>query len=94
MGDSLTAGRGAIPITQGDAYLLYQQGVYDTMPNTSFANAAIPGATSQQVLNFQVPSATQTGFSPQVIAMTVGGNDLLAILNGVYHKYCRRFRGI
>lgn len=82
MGDSLTAGRGAIPSTQGYAYLLYQQGIYDTMSNTSFANAAIPSATSQQVLSFQVPSATQTGFSPHVITMTVGGNDILAILNG------------
>ncbi len=83
MGDSLTAGLGAIPVTQGYAYRLYQQGVYDRMPNTTFANAAVPGSTSQQVLNFQVPSATQTGFRPHVITMTVGGNDLLSILNGV-----------
>lgn len=82
MGDSLTAGQGAIPATRGYAYLLYQEGVYDGVSNTTFANAAIPGATSQQVLLFQVPSATQTGFLPHVITMTVGGNDLLSILNG------------
>ena len=81
MGDSLTAGYGATPVTNGYAYLLYQQGAYDSMNNTIFANAAIPGATSQHVLDFQVPQATQI-FQPNVITMTVGGNDLLAILTG------------
>ena len=81
LGDSLTAGYGATPVTNGYAYELYQRGVYDSMNNTIFANAAVPGATSQQVLNFQVPAATQI-FHPHVIVMTVGGNDLLAILGG------------
>ena len=81
LGDSLTAGYGATPVTNGYAYELYQRGVYDSMNNTTFANAAVPGATSQQVLNFQVPAATQI-FQPHVITMTVGGNDLLAILGG------------
>jgi len=81
LGDSLTAGYGATPVTNGYAYELYQRGVYDSMNNTTFANAAVPGATSQQVLNFQVPAATQI-FLPHVITMTVGGNDLLAILGG------------
>jgi lysophospholipase L1-like esterase len=81
MGDSLTAGYGATPVTNGYAYGLYQQGAYDSMNNTIFANAAVPGATSQQVLNYQVPQATQI-FQPHVITMTVGGNDLLAILQG------------
>lgn len=83
LGDSLTAGYGAIPMTSGYAYLLYEEGAYDNAVNTSFANAAVPGATSQHVLDFQVPLATQTGFAPHVITMTVGGNDLLSILNGV-----------
>ena len=82
IGDSLTAGYGANPATSGYAYLLYEEGAYDKAVNTSFANAAVPGATSQQVLDFQVPLATQTGFAPNVITMTVGGNDLFTILNG------------
>lgn len=82
MGDSLTAGWGAMPATQGYAYVLYQEGAYDNTNNTTFANTAMPGATSQQVLAFQVPLATQSGFRPDVITMTVGGNDLLAILEG------------
>src|SRR5262245_44731078 len=70
MGDSLTAGWGAMPATQGYAYVLYQEGAYDSMNNTTFANTAMPGATSAQVLAFQVPLATQSGFAPDVITMT------------------------
>jgi len=82
MGDSLTAGQGATPVTNGYAYLLYQQGVYDSVTNTSFADAAVPGATSQQILSFQVPLATQKGF-PQVITMTVGGG-LPTVYQGLF----------
>ncbi len=81
MGDSLGAGYGAIPATQGYAYLLYQEGVFDTMPNTLLTNAAVPGATSQGVLDFQVPQAIQF-FKPDVITLTVGGDDLAVLLLG------------
>ena len=43
LGDSLAAGYGAIPVTQGYPYLLYGSGVFDTLPNTLFANASVPG---------------------------------------------------
>ena len=81
LGDSLAAGYGAMPATQGYAYLLYQQGVYDQTANTLFANAAVPGATSGDVLAYQVPQAI-TRFQPTVVTLSAGGNDLLAILNG------------
>lgn len=81
LGDSLSAGYGAVPATQGFVYLLYQSGVFDTVPNTLFANAAVPGATSRHVLEHQTPQATEA-FRPTVITLTVGGNDLLRILNG------------
>lgn len=81
LGDSLAAGYGAVPVTQGYVYLLYQNGVFDTVPNTLLGNAGVPGATSQHVLDHQVPQAIEA-FQPDVITITVGGNDLLAILNG------------
>ena len=81
LGDSLAAGFGALPATRGYAYLLYLKGVYDTEINTSFANAAVPGATSSDVLNYQVPQAIGI-FRPNVITISVGGNDLLKILRG------------
>jgi lysophospholipase L1-like esterase len=81
LGDSLAAGYGALPTTQGYAYLLYQKGTYDSTVNTIFANAAVPGATSADVLTFQVPQAVNL-FQPHVVTLSVGGNDLLAILGG------------
>ena len=81
LGDSLAAGYGAMLATQGYAYLLYQQGVYDQVSNTLFANAAVPGATSGDVLDHQVPQAI-TRFQPTVVTLSVGGNDLLSILGG------------
>lgn len=81
MGDSLSAGYGAVPATQGFTYLLYQGGVFDKVPATLFANAAVPGVNSRQVLEYQVPQATEA-FRPHVITLTVGGNDLLRILGG------------
>lgn len=81
LGDSLAAGYGALPTTQGYAYLLYQKGTYDSTVNTIFANAAVPGATSADVLTFQVPQAVNL-FQPHVVTLSVGGNDVLAILAG------------
>jgi len=81
MGDSLAAGFGAIPVTQGYAYLLYHGGAFDVITNTTFADAAVPGATSADVHAFQVPQAVNF-FRPNVVTISVGGNDLLAILAG------------
>lgn len=94
MGDSLSAGEGALPATQGYAYLLYSAGIFSPVLNTTFASAAMPGATSEQVLKFEAPLAAQSGFlfpSPpddkraknpaRIIVMTVGGNDLLTLID-------------
>jgi lysophospholipase L1-like esterase len=78
MGDSLAAGYGAIPVTNGYAYLLYQGGTFDAMTNTIFANAAVPGVKSEHVLAHQVPQAGI--FQPHVVTISVGGNDLVTIL--------------
>jgi lysophospholipase L1-like esterase len=79
LGDSLVAGYGAVPATQGYVYLLYKDGVFDTTTNTLLSNAGVPGVTSLQVLDHQVPQAIEA-FRPTVITLTVGGNDLLRIL--------------
>lgn len=81
LGDSIVAGYGAVPATQGYVYLLYQSAAFDTVPNTLFCNAGVPGATSSDVLSYQVPQAV-TVFHPTVITITVGGNDVLSILSG------------
>jgi lysophospholipase L1-like esterase len=86
LGDSIAAGYKAQPATNGFAYRLYNMGVFDRLPHTLFCNAAVPGATSADVLAHQVPQALilfdDGGFNPKYIVMTVGGNDLLSILRG------------
>lgn len=84
LGDSIAAGYKVVPVTQGYPYLLYQDGVFDHISFSLFCNAAVPGATSLDVLRHQVPQAliplAQGGFGPKYVTLTVGGNDLLAIL--------------
>ena len=79
MGDSLAAGYGAIPATQGFSYLLYKEGVFDKIPNTLLSNVGLIGATSQDVLEKQVPLAIDP-FEPDVITLSVGGNDIAKLL--------------
>jgi lysophospholipase L1-like esterase len=85
LGDSIAAGYKATPVTKGYAYLLYQRGVFDEIDHTLFANAAIPGASSRDLLLHQVPQALiaagDGGFIPDRITVTIGGNDLLSILH-------------
>src|SRR5512143_3444243 len=57
LGDSIAAGDKAMPATDGYAYLLYQDGVFDRVPHTLFNNISVVGATSEDLLNHQVPSA-------------------------------------
>jgi lysophospholipase L1-like esterase len=80
MGDSLGSGYGAIPQTNGYAYQLYHSGVFDKVPQTLFCNASVIGVTSADVLANQVPQAFV--FRPDVVTLTVGGNDLAKIMEG------------
>lgn len=78
LGDSLAAGYKAQPATRGYAYQLYLDQVFGSIPDTVFDNAAVPGATSGDVLAFQIPQVHL--FEPTVVTMSVGGNDLLTLL--------------
>jgi len=84
LGDSIAAGFKAHPATQGYAFLLYQGGAFDRPPHTLFNNLAAVGATSEDVLLYQVPQAlipaSEGGFQPHYVTLSVGGNDLAAIL--------------
>ncbi|SRR6266511_3051698 len=84
LGDSIAAGYKVVPVTQAYPYLLYQDGAFDYISSALFCDAAVPGATSQDVLLHQVPQAlipfANGGFNPKYVTLTVGGNDLLAIL--------------
>jgi len=82
LGDSITAGYGAIPATQGFVYQLYQSGAIDNLNNLLLVNAGVPNATSNDVKLYQVPQVqlffSNTGKSyKKVVTLAVGGNDLL-----------------
>jgi len=78
LGDSLAAGYKAQPATKGFAYQLYLKQVFGSTPDTAFDNAAVPGARSSDVLQFQIPQVAL--FDPTVVTISVGGNDLLTLL--------------
>ncbi len=78
LGDSLAAGYKAMPATAGYAYQLYLGRAFGNIPDVLFDNASVPGARSSEVLNFQLPQAAL--FQPNVVTISVGGNDLLALL--------------
>jgi len=73
----VAAGEGALPVTAGYVYQLYSFGVFGSLPHTHFANVALRGARTWEILEHQVPQvlcAEPTG-RPTVITLTAGGND-------------------
>ena len=77
LGDSVAAGEGALPVTAGYPYQLYGFGVFGRLTQTHFANIALRGARTWEMLEHQVPQvlcAEPTG-RPTVITITAGGND-------------------
>ncbi len=87
LGDSISAGYAAMPVTQGFVYQLYQGGAIDKVNDTLFCAAGIPGALSKDVLDYQVPQVrrffSDTGMPHRkVVTLTLGGNDMLQVLGG------------
>ena len=50
LGDSIPAGYKALPVTNAYPFLLYGNSVFDAVSHTLFSDAAIPGATSSDLL--------------------------------------------
>jgi lysophospholipase L1-like esterase len=87
LGDSIGAGEGALPVTQGFVYRLYEQGVFGRKQVMDFSNIAIKGVTADEVQFFQVPEALcvqepRIAVNPSVITLTAGSNDFLVYLAG------------
>ena len=82
LGDSPAAGQGALPVTHGFAYQLYDRGVFGQKQTMDFANIAIRGATADEVQAFQVPQVLciqppRIAVRPTVITLLAGANDFL-----------------
>src|SRR5687767_10886999 len=73
LGDSVAAGEGAMPVsTTGYAYQLYEHGVFGTKQDMDFANIAIRGGRSWDLLNHQVPQVlcAEPAQRPTVVTIT------------------------
>lgn len=90
LGDSVAAGEGALPVTHGFVYQLYDRGVFGRMQIMDFSNIAIKGATADEVQVLQVPEVLciqppRIGVAPSVITLTAGANDFFVYIaaNGI-----------
>jgi hypothetical protein len=79
MGDSVAAGEGAMPVTNGYAYRLYDQATFGLTQQTDFANAAVRGARSWELRDHQVAQVlcAEPAQRPTVVTITAGANDFL-----------------
>jgi hypothetical protein len=79
MGDSVAAGQGALPMTHGYAYQLYDRGVFGKKPEMFFVNVAIKGARSWDLRDHQVPQVlcSTSAARPTIVTVTAGANDFL-----------------
>ena len=77
MGDSVAAGEGALPVTKGYAYQLYDRGVFGQKQQMDFANLSVRGARSWDLRDHQVAQLLCATPRPTVITITAGANDFL-----------------
>lgn len=79
MGDSVAAGEGAVPVTGGYAYQLYDHGVFGRKQAMDFANVAVRGGRSWDLRDHQVPQVlcAEPAQRPTVVTITAGANDFL-----------------
>ena len=77
LGDSVAAGEGAMPVTNGYAYQLYEQGTFGRTQQIDFANSAGRGARSWEVRDHQAAQllCAEPAQRPTVVTITAGAND-------------------
>jgi len=85
LGDSVAAGEGALPVTPGFVYQLYDRGVFGRTLVMDFSNIGIKGVTADEVQALQVPEALciqppRIGVAPSVITLTAGANDFFVYI--------------
>jgi lysophospholipase L1-like esterase len=79
MGDSVAAGEGAMPVTNGYAYELYEKSTFGAKQQTDFANLAVRGGRSWELRDHQVAQllCAEPAQRPTVVTITAGANDFL-----------------
>jgi len=76
LGGSVAAGEGAMPVTNGYVYRLYDHGVFATKQEMDFNDIALRGARSWELYS-QVSQVLCVGPKPNVVTITAGANDFL-----------------
>lgn len=87
LGDSLAYGTGASSPKNGYAYRVFSD-IKRTHPQSTYANLAVPGATSIDVLRNQVPKLRRENAT--LILLTVGSNDAFVYRDVV--KFTKDYR--
>lgn len=77
MGDSVTAGEGAMPVTNGYVYRLYDEGVFGKKQEMDFANIGVRGGRSWDLRDHQAAQVlcAEPEQRPTVVTITAGAND-------------------
>lgn len=77
MGDSVAAGEGALPVTTGYVYELYDRGVFGRKQQMDFSSTALRGARSWELRDHQVAQllCAEPALRPSVVTITAGAND-------------------
>lgn len=77
MGDSVAAGEGAMPVTNGYAYRLYDHGAFAPKQVMEFANVSVRGGRTWELRDHQVAEVlcAATAPRPTVVTITAGAVD-------------------
>jgi hypothetical protein len=77
MGDSVAAGEGAMPVTNGYVYRLYSESVFGMKKEMDFSNMGTRGARSWDLRDHQVAQVlcAEPEQRPTVVTITAGAND-------------------
>jgi hypothetical protein len=77
MGDSVAAGEGALPVTKGYTYQLYDRGAFAPIQVMDFANVAVRGGRTWELRDHQVAQVlcSTPVLRPTVVTITAGAND-------------------
>ncbi len=77
MGDSVAAGEGAMPVTNGYVYRLYDESAFGKKQEMDFSNMGTRGARSWDLRDHQAPQVlcAEPEQRPTVVTITAGAND-------------------
>src|SRR4029453_8687022 len=79
MGDSVAAGEGAMPVTNGYTYQLYDHAAFGPKQQMDVANSGVRGARSWELRDQQAAQVlcAEPAQRPTVVTITAGANDFL-----------------